>query len=141
MHVSIPGSFFLILTVSFFSCGKEPSQQATSANPEAVMVRIAEIEVDSAYFEEYIAILKEEAAKSVLLEEGVLCIYPMYQKENPTSIRLLEIYSDEDAYHSHLKTEHFLHYKTQTVNMIRSLTLVDMYPIDPGTMSKIFKKL
>ena len=105
------------------------------------MVRIAEIEVDPNYIEEYTAILKEEAEASVRLESGVICIYPMFQKESPTKIRILEIYANEAAYQAHLKTPHFLHYKKTTLNMVKSLKLVDMEAIDEANMSKIFGKM
>ena len=45
---------------------------------------------------------------------------------NPTEIRLLEIYANEEAYQSHLKTHHFLHYKKMTLKMVKSLELIDM---------------
>ena len=106
-----------------------------------MMIRMAEIEIDSAYFDEYIAILKEESAASVRLEPGVICIYPMYQKENPTEIRLLEIYASREAYASHLQTPHFKHYKTATLKMVKALKLIDMEAIDEETMPEIFKKL
>lgn len=106
-----------------------------------MMVRIAEIEVDASYLEEYIAILKEEAAASVKIEPGVLAIFPMYQKDNPTQIRLVEIYANQSAYQSHLKTPHFQHYKTTTLKMVKSLNLVAMEAIDVVTMQEVFKKL
>ena len=106
-----------------------------------MLVRIAEIEIDSAYTQAYFSILKEEAEASVRLEPGVICIYPMYQVAQPTAIRLLEIYADQEAYESHLKTPHFLHYKTETLHMIKSLRLTDVKSIDEQTMSKIFIKL
>lgn len=65
----------------------------------------------------------------------------MYQKENPTEIRILEIYKDETAYRSHLETAHFEHYKTTTLKMVKSLKLVDMNAIDGETMPMIFNKL
>ena len=68
------------------------------------MVRMAEIEIDSAYLEEYKAILKEEAAASVKLEPGVISIFPMYEEENPSQITILEIYASQAAYEQHLKT-------------------------------------
>ena len=105
------------------------------------MIRVAEIEVDSAYLEEYQAILKEEAAASVKLEVGVIVIFPMYQKENPTQIRILEIYASKAAYKEHLTTPHFQKYKTTTLNMVKSLKLVEMEAIDEATMPLIFKKL
>lgn len=136
----------LVVTILFLSmisaCNQTPPEQKNKTfNPNEIKIRIAAIEIDSTHFDEYIAILKEEAAESVKLEEGVLCIFPMYKKENPTSIRLLEIYANEEAYQSHLKTPHFLHYKTTTLPMVKSLELIDMEAIDKETMSLIFSKM
>ena len=75
------------------------------------------------------------------LEPGVISIYPMYQTENPTEIRILEIYADQTAYKSHLETPHFKYYKTTTLKMVKSFKLVDMNAIDKETMPKIFKKI
>ena len=105
------------------------------------MIRISEIQIDPNYLEEYISVLKEESAASVKLEPGVISIYPMFQKENPTEIRILEIYANKDAYESHLQTPHFKQYKNSTLKMVKSLKLVDMEAIDYETMNKIFKKL
>ena len=108
---------------------------------DEMMIRISEIEIDSTYLKEYIRILKEESEASVRLEPGVISIYPMFQKENPTEIRILEIYANRKAYDSHLQTPHFKTYKTSTLNMVKSLRLVDMEPIDKNAMPEIFKKL
>lgn len=105
------------------------------------MIRIAEIGIDSAYLDEYMAILKEESAASVRLEPGVISIYPMFQKESPTEIRILEIYANKDAYESHLQTPHFKHYKTTTLNMVKSLKLIEMEAVDEESMLLLFKKL
>ena len=105
------------------------------------MIRIAEIEVDSAYLDEYMAILKEESAASVRLEPGVISLYPMFQKESPTEIRILEIYADKDAYEAHLQTPGFKHYKATTLKMIKSLKLTEMAAVDEGSMPLLFKKL
>ena len=123
----------LMLSLLFFS--------AITAQKNNMMIRISEIEIDSNYLEQYIAILKEESAESVKLEPGVVCIYPMYQKENPTEVRILEIYASRAAYESHLKTPHFQKYKTTTLKMVKSLRLIDMEAIDAPTMKEIFKKI
>ncbi|MGN7204391.1 putative quinol monooxygenase [Pedobacter sp. SAFR-022] len=106
-----------------------------------MMLRIAEIEIFPQYLEEYLVILKAEAAASVELEPGVLAIFPMYQNDYPNQIRIVEMYANKDAYLSHLKTPHFLHYKTSTQKMVKSLKLVDMKSIDPEGMKKIFRKI
>lgn len=112
-----------------------------SAQTKDMMIRISEIEIDSNYLKEYNAILQEESRASVQLEAGVIAIYPLYQKENPTQIRILEIYANREAYEAHLKTPHFQMYKTSTLQMVKSLKLVDMDNIDSQTMAEIFRKM
>ena len=112
-----------------------------SGQTKDMMIRISEIEIDSNYLKEYNSILQEESRASVQLEAGVIAIYPLYQKENPTQIRILEIYANREAYEAHLKTPHFQKYKTSTLKMVKSLKLVDMDNIDSTTMSEIFRKM
>lgn len=124
----------LFITLVLLSC------KVFSQN-DSMMIRISEIEIDSGYLKDYKAILKEESRASVKLEPGVISIYPMYQKEHPTQVRILEIYASREAYQSHLKKPHFLKYKTTTLKMVKSLKLVDMEAIDAETMPLIFRKL
>ena len=112
-----------------------------SAQTKDMMIRISEIEIDSNYLIEYNSILQEESRASVQLEAGVIAIYPLYQKESPTQIRILEIYANRKAYEAHLKTPHFQKYKTSTLKMVKSLKLVDMDNIDSTTMAEIFRKM
>lgn len=119
----------------------QKSENEKSFNADDMIIRISEIEIDSNYLEEYISILKEESEASVRLEPGVISIYPMFQKENPTEIRILEIYRNKDAYESHLQTPHFKHYKTTILAMVKSLKLIDMEAIDEESMPEIFGKL
>lgn len=106
-----------------------------------MLVRISEIQIDPAQLEAYNALLQEEAEASVRLEPGVISIFPMYQREKPTEVRILEIYASRAAYESHLQTPHFQKYKTTTLPMVKSLRLLDMALIDPTTMPTIFAKM
>ncbi len=119
----------------------ERNANSPSIDTGEMIVRIAEIEIEAEYLNDYLAVLQEESEASVRLEPGVICIYPMYEKENPTEIRLLEIYASKKAYESHLQTPHFQKYKTSTAHMVKSLELVDMEAIDPESSAEIFKKL
>jgi quinol monooxygenase YgiN len=105
-----------------------------------MMVRVAEIDVEPRYLDDYVAILKKEAAASVQLEPGVICIFPMAEQAEPTRIRLLEIYASRDAYEAHLQSPHFLEYKSSTLPMIKSLRLVEMSTLDASAIPAIFKK-
>lgn len=75
------------------------------------------------------------------IEPGVIAIFPMYEKENPTQIRIIEMYADKNSYQSHLQTPHFQYYKTNTLKMVKDLKLIDMESLDKATMLEIFKKL
>ena len=105
-----------------------------------MIVRISEIEVYPEYFDEYLTFAKEVAENSVAKEPGVIAIYPMMKIKNNEQIRILEIYQDDNAYKKHIASEHFKHYKTGTLNMVKYLDLVDMYQISPQAFVKVFKK-
>jgi quinol monooxygenase YgiN len=134
---SFPNSLFLqLIFAAIFLTFND-----MSAQKKEMMVRISEIGIHPEYLSEYKAILKEESSASVKLEPGVLAIFPMYQKNDSTQIRILEIYNDNDAYQSHLKTPHFQKYKTSTIKMVKSLKLLDMNTIDSESMRMLFKKI
>ena len=127
--------YFLVALLTLFAYSRAVAQK------KDMMVRLAEIEIDPQYLDEYKAILKEESRASVKLEPGVISIFPMYQRENPTQLRLLEIYADRQAYEQHLKTPHFQKYKTSTLKMVKSLKLVEMTALDAEAMPLLFRKL
>ncbi|MCS4224595.1 putative quinol monooxygenase [Sphingobacterium sp. BIGb0165] len=116
------------------------SNYAHSQQPK-IMVRISEIEIYPEHLEKYKEILKIEAEASIRLEAGVIAIFPMFQKDKPTQIRILEMYKDQQGYQSHLKAEHFQKYKTGTLHMVKSLNLVDMEALDMETATQLFRKL
>jgi 4-carboxymuconolactone decarboxylase len=106
------------------------------AQEKGQMVRLAKLQIDPARLESYKAILKEEIEASVRLEPGVLTLYAVSEKDNPTHITILEIYADSAAYKAHLQTPHFLKYKTGTKDMVKSLELAEAVPLVPGMKIK-----
>jgi quinol monooxygenase YgiN len=112
------------------------SLQVTSAQQKGQMVRLAKLVVDSTQLENYVAYLKEEIETSVRVEPGVLTLYAVAEKDKPTHITILEIYADSTAYKAHLKTPHFIKYKTGTSMMVKSLELVETIPLVPGMKIK-----
>lgn len=129
------------MVISCKTTTKDSYQGDEAASPDEMLIRISEIKIHQAYLSEYISILKEEAEASVRLEPGVISIFPMFQMEDSTEFRILEIYRNKEAYESHLKTPHFKKYKTTTLDMVESLKLTDMEAIDEETMPDIFLKL
>ena len=134
--------FFLLAAVTFAACNKSDMKMTNDQlqMTNALLVRIAEIEVNDGYLEEYLAAAHNVGTKSVESEEGVICIFPMQVKDSPNTIRILEIYRDDEAYQAHLQTPHFLEYKQGTLHMVKSLQLVATEPLAPEAMPLIFKK-
>ena len=106
------------------------------AQEKRQMVRLSKIVVDSAQLENYKVALKEEVEASVRLEPGVLTLYAVSEKDNPSHFTILEIYADTNAYKAHIQTPHFLKYKTGTKDMVTSLELVDTVPLVPDMKIK-----
>jgi quinol monooxygenase YgiN len=100
------------------------------------MVRIAHIVVDEAQLDNYTSALREEIEASVKLEAGVLTLYAVSAKDNPTHFTILEIYADNEAYETHIATPHFLKYKTSTKDMVKSLELIESVPLIPDMKIK-----
>ena len=94
-----------------------------------MMVRIAEVSVDPAQIDAYKTILATEQEASVRREPGVLMLHSVQIADDPTQIRLLEVYASRAAYEAHIRAPHFLTYKTATEKMVRALRLVDTHPI------------
>ena len=101
------------------------------------IVRLAEIEVEPSMLEEYLAFAKEVGETSTKVEPGVLTLFSMQAKEDPCKIYILEIYSNQAAYQSHIQTAHFKKYKEGTAKMVKSLKLIDTMPlVGTGNMVK-----
>ena len=132
---------FLMLFALVLSITAVAQEVATPVNYKTMIVRLAEIEVYPEYLQEYLKFANEVDRQSVEREPGVICLFPMQSAEDSTQIRILEIYASEEAYQSHIKTEHFLKYKQGTMHMVKSLKLPTMQPLDPETMKLIFNKM
>jgi quinol monooxygenase YgiN len=62
----------------------------------------------------------------------VLALNAVSVRGDPSHIRIFEVYADEAAYQAHLRSPHFLKYKTGTAGMVRSLKLLEADPIRLG---------
>ena len=116
--------------MTFVFCGQ------TSVQNKNQMVRLAKLVIDSTQLENYNALLKEEIETSVRVEPGVLTLYAVAEKNDPTHITILEIYADSVAYKSHILTPHFIKYKAGTTDMVKSLELAEADPLVPGMKIK-----
>lgn len=114
---------FAMFTLTLFLLG------SASAQNKKQIVRVAKLQIDPAQLDKYKAALKENVETSVRVEPGVITLYAVADKDNPTHITVFEIYADADAYKGHLERPHFKKYKNTTKNMVKSLELVEVDPI------------
>jgi quinol monooxygenase YgiN len=87
--------------------------------------RIAKIKVDINKLVEYKQALHEQMKAAIEIEPGVLSYTAVADKKDPTLITILEVYSNHEAYQSHILTSHFRKYKETVKDMVLSLELVD----------------
>ena len=99
-------------------------------------IQIAEIVVDPAQLDAYKAAVTEQIEAAIRLEPGVLALYSVSNKDNPSQITVFEIYRDREAYLAHLKAPHFLKYKATVENMVKSLKLIPVDPVMLGSQAK-----
>jgi quinol monooxygenase YgiN len=93
------------------------------------LVRIAELEIDPSRLDAFKEAVKEEMETSVRVEPGVLAIYAVAEKENPSKLRFFEMYTDEAAFRAHIDSTHFRKYRETTQDMILSRKLIETVPI------------
>ena len=136
MKTKITGLVTIALITVLLIFDKMPA----SAQQDNRKVRIANIQIDSAYIKEYRAALAEHAKVAVKVEPGVLALQAVYDKAHPTKVTVFEVYASEAAYQLHLKTPHFLKYKNGTLKMVKSLELVEVGAIAIEVRPELMKK-
>ena len=80
--------------------------------------------------------MTEQIEAAIRLEPGVLALYSVSNKDNPSQITVFEIYRDREAYLAHLQAPHFLKYKATVEKMVKSLKLIPVDPVMLGSQPK-----
>lgn len=128
-------SKFIVLIISaallLASCSHSGNMVEKENMATDGIVRLSKVEVYSQYLDEYLEYAMEVGTKSLQTEPGVLTMYAMQDKENPCQITILETYSSQEAYKSHIASEHFQKYKQGTLHMVKNLELCDQTPLNP----------
>jgi len=109
---------------------------AMSEEKSKQYIQIAEIVVDPAQLDSYKSAVAEQIEAAIRLEPGVLAIYSVSNKDNPSQITVFEIYRDREAYLAHLQAPHFLNYKATVEKMVQSLKLIPVDPVVLGSQAK-----
>lgn len=136
---------FAFALIIFSACGYMNSNDRITAENDMCeklpiqtdgIVRLSKIQVNPEYLEDYYKYAVEVGAISLKTEPGVLTMYAVADKKNPCLVTILETYASQEAYRSHIASEHFRKYKQATLHMVDSLLLDDVTPLNPNNMIK-----
>ena len=117
---------------------KQPGMCAKLPMAADGIVRLSKIEVYPECLKEYMKYATEVGEVSLRTEPGVLTMYAVSEKENPDRITILETYASQEAYKSHIASEHFQKYKQGTLHMVKTLVLSDQMPLNPANRINTF---
>jgi quinol monooxygenase YgiN len=109
---------------------------AMSEEKSVQHIQIAEIVVDPAQLDRYKSAVAEQIEAAIRLEPGVLALYSVSNKDDPTQVTVFEIYRDREAYLAHLQAPHFLKYKATVEKMVKSLKLIPVDLVMLGSQAK-----
>ena len=107
-----------------------------SEKKSAQHIQIAEVVVNPAQLDSYKSAVAEQIEAAIRLEPGVLALYSVSNKDDPTQITVFEIYRDREAYLAHLQAPHFLKYKATVEKMVKSLKLIPVDAVMLGSQAK-----
>lgn len=107
--------------------------ELSNARAEDLYIRLIKIELDSNAVENFNELAKTVMSPGIKKEPGVLVMYAVAEKDNPTRVSILEVYKDLDAYNIHLETPHFLKYKEASAKLVKSLARIDVNAILLGS--------
>jgi quinol monooxygenase YgiN len=96
-------------------------------------VRLAELHVDSSRLREFESAAATHIASATRGEPGILAFHTVSEKENPSRIRVLEMYESEAAYQAHLQTPHFKAFASAMQSMLIDRKLFDGVPVRLGS--------
>jgi quinol monooxygenase YgiN len=113
-----------------------PSGRASADTIPGAFVLVAELEIDPSQLDAFKAAIKENAETAVRVEPGCLLYNAAFEKENPTRVRLFEIFTNGDAFKAHLETPHFKKYAEVTKDMVKSRKRIDSVPITLNVKGK-----
>jgi quinol monooxygenase YgiN len=113
-----------------------PSERASADAIQGQFVLVVELEIDSSQLEPFKAAIKENGETAVRVEPGCRGFSAVFEKDNPTRVRLFEIYENAEAFKAHLETPHFKKYAETTKDMVKSRKRIDNVPITLNVKGK-----
>lgn len=109
------------------------NNKLSTARSEDFYIRLIKIEIDPDAIKEFTALGKEVMLPGIKNEPGVLVMYALAKRNDPSKISILEVYASLDAYNLHLETAHYKQYKESAKGIVKTLKFIDVKPLLLGS--------
>jgi quinol monooxygenase YgiN len=119
-------AFLALLMAGFATLGGSGEVRAA----EAISIRIAHLWIKPDQLYVFKEAVREEMRDALRMEPGVIAIYAVADKSDPTKIMFFEMYANEEAYRIHRETPHFKKYFDTTKDMIADRILLEGVPVE-----------
>jgi quinol monooxygenase YgiN len=126
----------LVLAITVLLLTTTPIKYVVAEPISGEFVLVVELEIDPAQIDKFKAAIKENGETAVRVEPGCKSFNAVFEKENPTLVRLFEVYENADAFRAHLETPHFKKYAELTKDMVKSRKRIDNVPITLNVKGK-----
>lgn len=108
----------------------------TNAKMEKLYIRLIKIKLNRHAVKDFRMLGNNVMLPGIKKEPGLLAMYALSEKDDPSKISILEVYESINAYNEHLQTPHYQQYKTATKNIVKILKIIDVNPILLGSKSQ-----
>ena len=105
----------------------------TEKQAQTPIVRIFELVIAPEHLDEFNRLGKHNIVNSINLEQGVLGMYVLADKEMSNKLYVVEAYADDNAYQAHRQVPHFQTWFNGSKDMIISRKMIDTVPIVFGS--------
>lgn len=105
---------------------------ATTSHAEPI-IRIFEMHIRPENVEAFTRLGQHNIRQSVNTEQGVLGMYVMTDKDDPSKFYIVEAYADEAAYQAHRASLHFQSWLNGAKDMIVSRKMIETNPVVFGS--------
>jgi quinol monooxygenase YgiN len=109
------------------------NDELSNTRSEDTYIRLIKIELHSSAVGSFNKLGNSLMLAGIKEEAGVLVMYAVAEKENPTRVSIVEVYESIDAYEKHIATPHYLQYEEAAKTLVKSLKFIDVNPILLGS--------
>ena len=90
-----------------------------------LLVVIVEMDVDPQHYQDFMELLKRNAARSLDREDGCLMfdVCAPDIRQDPPSVLLYKVYASDEAFERHLEAKHFKVFDARSRHMVRTKSI------------------